>query len=148
MGQQPYLDVKAEGNGSMAVKQGTPEDVYGVVLQDPRAMVRAPLPEPQWPAMQAYIPRRQRLWRGHHDMVTKSSLPKPCRGERWLMKPLKGTNEAPTACSDVVQRGKAGWPTGGDPYGHGVAVVVRTGESPVHGEGRQVVSIHQKVRYA
>jgi hypothetical protein len=46
LGQQPYLDVKAEGNGSMAVKQGTPEDVYGAVLQDPRAMVRATLPEP------------------------------------------------------------------------------------------------------
>ena len=28
---------------------------------------------------------------------------------------------------------------GGDPYGHGVLIVVRAGESPVHGEGGQVV---------
>ena len=27
---------------------------------------------------------------------------------------------------------------GGDPYGHGVLVVVRAGESPAHGEGGQV----------
>ncbi len=34
----------------------------------------------------------------------------------------------------------AGWPTGGDPYGHGVLVVVRGRESRPHGEGGQVVS--------
>ena len=34
--------------------------------------------------------------------------------------------------------GKSGLPTGREPYGNGAAVVVRTGESPVHGEGRQV----------
>ena len=28
---------------------------------------------------------------------------------------------------------------GGDPYGHGVLIVVRAGESPVHGKGGQVV---------
>src|SRR5262249_58672695 len=32
----------------------------------------------------------------------------------------------------------AGWPTGREPHGHGVSVVVRGGESPLHGEGRQV----------
>ena len=34
----------------------------------------------------------------------------------------------------------AGWPTGGDHYGHGVLVVVRGRESRPHGEGGQVVS--------
>ena len=34
-----------------------PEDAYGTVLQDPPDMVRATLPEPQFPAMQAYILR-------------------------------------------------------------------------------------------
>ena len=33
----------------------------------------------------------------------------------------------------------AGWPNGREPQGHGVSVVVRGGESPLHGEGRQVV---------
>jgi len=33
--------------------------------------------------------------------------------------------------------GKSGSPTGREPYGNGAAVVVRAGESPVHGEGRQ-----------
>ena len=32
----------------------------------------------------------------------------------------------------------AGWPTGREPQGHGVSVVVRGRESRPHGEGRQV----------
>src|SRR4051812_9328071 len=38
----------------------------------------------------------------------------------------------------VQHRRNAGWPNGREPQGHGVSVVVRGGESPPHGEGRQV----------
>jgi len=41
----------------MLVKRETSEDVYGVVLQDPRDKVRTALFKPQSPAMQANIPR-------------------------------------------------------------------------------------------
>jgi len=45
----------------MPIKREPPEDAYDAVPQDPRDMVRARLPEPQFPAMQAYILRLQRL---------------------------------------------------------------------------------------
>src|SRR5262245_38744271 len=38
----------------------------------------------------------------------------------------------------VQHQRNAGWPNGREPHGHGVSVVVRGGESPLHGEGRQV----------
>jgi predicted nuclease of restriction endonuclease-like (RecB) superfamily len=52
--------------------------------------------------------------------------------------PAYRTNGAPTLRSDVPSRRSMGWPTGREPHGHGVPVVVRAGESPVHGEGGQV----------
>jgi hypothetical protein len=45
----------------MPLKRKPSEDAYDAVPQDPRDMVRAKLPEPQFPAMQTYILRRQRL---------------------------------------------------------------------------------------
>ena len=53
---------------------------------------------------------------------------------------FKGTNGAPKSRYYVLCRRNAGLPTGGDPYGNGALVVVRAGESPVHGEGGQVSS--------
>ena len=40
----------------------------------------------------------------------------------------------------VLCQRNAGLPTGGDPHGNGVSIVVRAGEIPAHGEGRQVVT--------
>ena len=48
----------------MLIKQKKLEDAYNFVLQDPCDMVRAELPKPQFPVMEAYIPRLQRLKRG------------------------------------------------------------------------------------
>src|SRR5262249_59422706 len=50
----------------------------------------------------------------------------------------KDTKWAPTAVLNVKQARNAGLPTGREPYGNGVAVVVSGGESPLQGEGRQV----------
>ena len=60
-GSTTYLEAKAEGNTSMSLKRSTAEGVYGVAPQDPRAMGRATLPKPQFPAMEAYILCPQRL---------------------------------------------------------------------------------------
>lgn len=57
----------------MLIKRKSLEDAYGVVPQDPCDMVRAKLPKPQFPMMQAYIPRHSVLWRGHSDRMTMSS---------------------------------------------------------------------------
>ncbi len=48
-------------------------------------------------------------------------------------------NGAPKSRYQVLCQRNAGLPTRGDPYGNGALVVVRAGESPVHGEGGQVV---------
>ena len=39
---------------------------------------------------------------------------------------------------NVQHHRNVGWPTGREPQGHGVLVVVWGGESPLHGEGGQV----------
>ena len=49
MGQPTYLKAKAEGDNSMSVKRLGSEGVVGPVPQDPRDMVKAELPEPQFP---------------------------------------------------------------------------------------------------
>ena len=40
----------------MLLKRRRSEGVYDLALQDPRDTVRATLPKPQSPAMEAYIP--------------------------------------------------------------------------------------------
>ena len=51
--------------------------------------------------------------------------------------PAHGTNGAPNLRSDVPSRQSMGWPTGREPHGHGVSVVVGGRESRPRGEGRQ-----------
>ena len=63
-GSTTYLEAKAKGDSSMSLKRRASEGVYDVALQDPRAMVRATLPKPQFPVMEAYSLCRQRLVAG------------------------------------------------------------------------------------
>jgi hypothetical protein len=63
-GSTAYLNTKVNGDRSMPLKRKVSEDAYDAVLQDPCDTVRAKLLKPQSPAMQAYIPRRQRLLAG------------------------------------------------------------------------------------
>lgn len=60
-GSTTYLAAKAEGDNSMSLKRSVSEGVYDTALQDPRDTVRATLPKPQFPAMEAYILCPQRL---------------------------------------------------------------------------------------
>ncbi|WP_414589720.1 hypothetical protein [Scytonema sp. PCC 10023] len=48
----------------MLLKRKKSEDAYDLVLQDPCDMVRAKLPKPQFPVMEAYILRLQHLMAG------------------------------------------------------------------------------------
>jgi RNA-directed DNA polymerase len=63
-GSTTHLEAKAKGDKSMSLKRRRPEGVYGLAPQDPRDTVRALLPKPQFPAMEAYIPCPQRLLAG------------------------------------------------------------------------------------
>ena len=64
-GSTAYSRLKDQQDNSMPSKQEPSEDVYDVVLQDPRDRARAALPEPQTPAREPHLPRLQRLQRGH-----------------------------------------------------------------------------------
>ena len=63
-GSTTHLEAKAKGDNSMSLKRRRPEGVYDLAPQDPRDTVRALLPKPQFPAMEAYIPCPQRLLAG------------------------------------------------------------------------------------
>ena len=128
----------------MPSKQESSEDVYDVVLQDPRDRARAALPEPQTPAREGHLPRLQRLQRGHRYTTNPLFSSEP--SGRWAMgnQPIqktvqvKGSNGAPTSRSDVYRSGNAGWPTGRESYGHGAPIIVggRKGTDPPSTTGK------------
>ena len=157
-----YLDAKAEGDNSMPSKRGILEDACGMALQDLNDMVRTTLFKSQFPAMKCHILRLQHLQLGAtstNSLLTgvrrrcRSQIQKLPAGGRWVMNPLKGTNEIPksfyTRLAQIrhIKPRTAGWPKGRESYGHGASVVVAgvttgqkkgTWESHVQGEGRQV----------
>jgi hypothetical protein len=112
VGHAAYLEVKTEGKHSMLRKQEPPEDVYGMfVLQDPRAMVKATLPEPQFPEVQVATPRSPRLLRGHRQSRYQSGIVKVRTSYRkvsgrWAMgnEPIQG-NEQGTYSALERQKG-------------------------------------------
>ena len=61
MGQPTHLEAKAEGENSMSVKRLQPQSVVGLVPQDLRDMVKATLPEPQFPEGVSRCPPVERL---------------------------------------------------------------------------------------
>jgi hypothetical protein len=61
-GSTAYPRAKTQRNSSMPSKRDMPEGVCGTVPQDPRAMVKAVLPEPQSPRVQVHAPRLPHLY--------------------------------------------------------------------------------------
>jgi hypothetical protein len=49
LGHRTYPDAKAKGERSMFEKAGRPKTIKGHARRDPDGMVKAKLPEPQWP---------------------------------------------------------------------------------------------------
>src|SRR6266542_4355656 len=102
-------------------------------------MVKSELPEPQFPAVQRYARRLQRLYGGvSGTRRSATSRRKSSPGEQCPMRAFKGTNEAPVLALNVQLQWNSGWPTGREPYGHRALIVVRGWESQPHGEGGQV----------
>ena len=150
-GSTAYPRTKVQRDNSMPLKRERPEDAYGRVSQDPHAMVKTTLFEPQPPAMQAHVPC-QSVWSratGIGDHRSRSSNPPP--GGRGGMTTLAEADKAPTARSDVDHRGNAGWPTVREGQGHRVLIVVvgvtphqGVRESRAQGEGAQVPAAGRK----
>jgi hypothetical protein len=111
--------------------------VYRVVLRDPRAKVRAGLPDPQSPAVALHTRC------DHACCGAIMSVPSRFHGAysshdgRCAASTCKGMNGAPPSHSYVQHHRNVGWPTGREPEGHGAIVVVGDGESPLQGAGGQ-----------
>jgi hypothetical protein len=144
-GSTAYPAAKANGDRSMLLKREMSEGVYGIVPRDPCNMVKAILLEAQSPAMEAYIPRLQRLWRGRHDRAIKSSSPEPSawRAVGSDLTQGDGRDTYVTLETSSVE-GMRDRPTGREAQGDGASVLVRGRESRPHGEGRQVLTVTQR----
>jgi hypothetical protein len=139
-GSTANLMAKAKGDRSMPVKRGRSEDAYDLALQDPRDRVKAPLPEPQSPAMQAYILRSQRLRRSHSDRTAKSSSPEASAGWAVANDATQGDGQGTYVARDTSgTEGMWDRPPRREAQGDGAAIVLRGRESRLHGEGRQVL---------
>ena len=138
-GSTAYPAAKAKRDRSMPLKREGPGDAHGCVPQDPCDMVRTTLFEPQSPAMQAYIPRLQRLVRGHDDGAMKSSSPEPSASWAIGNDPIQGDGHGAYVALDTSHtEGMWDRPPRREAQGDGASVVVRGRESRPHGEGRQV----------
>ena len=130
--------------------------VEGAAAQGPRDMAKAGLLEAQSPAMQTSHPGHDVCSHSHRHQTSPTFLVPtlPAGGQR-ATSLFKGTDGTPTSRSIRPRKGNAGSPTGREPYGDGVSVVVAgvttcqgRRESRRQGEGTQVLGSTTTVRYA
>src|SRR4030095_10038389 len=116
-GSSADLTAKAGGDKSLSEKRETREGVYRVVLRDPRAKVRAGLPDPQSPAVALHTRC------DHACCGAIMSVPSRFHGAysshdgRCAASTCKGMNGAPPSHSYVQHHRNVGWPTEREPLG-------------------------------
>jgi hypothetical protein len=118
---------------SMLEKRETSEDAYGAVPRGSRDMVKAELLASQSPAVKTHTHGHSVFWPCHRERAIRLSWPvtsawwaigsEPIQGDEW------GTS---VALDTFSTRRNAGSPTGREPYGDGVLVVV-DGVTPIQG---------------
>jgi hypothetical protein len=156
LGRLTDLEVKAEGDKSMSGKRWPSGGVQGGVPQGPRDMARAGLPEAQSPVVNVRT-RRNDAWNRRRVMSGREPVsPDNFRdAQRRPVRAVKGMNGRPTSRSIRTARCTTGSPTGREPRGDGVPMVVAgvtTGrearESRDEGERAQVFSMSTTGRAA
>jgi hypothetical protein len=123
----------------MSVTRLLQESVVVQAPLDPLDMVKAVLLELQSPDGARISPIGRTLVTRCHtlpqsDVLAEATL---VRG-RFPVRDDKGMSGAPKSSYYELGQRNVGLPTGGDPYGNGVPIVVRDKESLLHGEGGQV----------
>ena len=156
LGPMAYPDPEGERNNRMPGKRRSCPGVRGEASRDPRDMAKAGLPEAESPDDEKAHPPERRL------------LPAPCsamaflqgrrnlRGvERCPARAIEEMSRTPKSRSDVRQGRTRDQPSGREPQGDGVPIVVvgvathQGGrESRPQGEGAQVAGPLVTVRYA
>src|SRR5512132_3497435 len=145
LGPMAYPDPKGERDSSMLGKRRSCSGVRGGASWDPCDMAKAGLPESQSPEDAKIRPPEG------HLLPAPRSATASCRGrnlrgvERCPVRAIKEMSGTPTSRSDVRQRRTRDQPTGREPYGDGVPIVVVGAtthqggrESRPQGEGAQV----------
>jgi hypothetical protein len=152
LGHRTYLEPKGEGEISMFGKPRILEAIKRLARRDPGGMVKTTLTEPKYPTYKVIGPDMD----GTRKMANVRCSQIPTRGylagnmhqgsEETMSLP-EGTNWAPKPPYHITHVRNAGLPTGREPYGNGVPVVVRGRESRLHGEGGQVNRMTRPRRY-
>ena len=133
LGYQTYLATKVQGEISMSEKAGCIKTIKMPARRDPDGMVKAGLPEPQWPIckqvgsdtmvdIRCPQDRQCCATTDHVERVPPRSLHAP--GDKVGIANLKDTNGAPATVLNVVRTRNAGSPVGRKPQGDGAPVVV------------------------
>ena len=133
LGYQTYLATKVQGEISMSEKAGCIKTIKMLARRDPDGMVKAGLPEPQWPnckqlgsdtMVDIRCPQDRQCCAttDHVERVPPRSLHAP--GDKVGIANLKATNRAPATVLNVVRTRNAGSPVGRKPQGDGAPVVV------------------------
>ena len=156
LGPMAYPDPKGERNNSMPAKRRSCPGVRGEASRDPCDMAKAGLPESQSPEDETRSPPERHLLPAPRFATASFAGCRNLRGvERCPVRAIKEMSGTPTSCSDVQQRRTRDQPTGREPHGDGVPIlVVRVTpyqggrESRPQGEGAQVTGHPRTGRYA
>ncbi len=156
LGPMAYPDPKGERNNSMLGKQRSCLGVKGDALRDPCDMAKAGLPESQSPDDGTWRPPERHMLPAPRSATTSFAGCRNLRGvERCPVRAIKEISVAPKSRSDVQQRRTRDQPTGREPHGDGVPIVVvrltphQGGrESRPQGKGAQVTGHPRTGRYA
>ena len=156
VGLMAHPDPKGERDNRMPVNRRSSQ-VSGLTRRgDPRDKAKARLPKPQSPEDARHRPPKKTPETGAGSATTSLSCRCNLRSaERCPVRAIKEMNGAPTSRSDVQQGRTRDQPSGREPQGDGVPIVVagatpRQGgrESRPQGEGAQATGHLKAARYA
>ena len=156
LGPMAYPDPKGERDNSMLGKRRSGPDAGGEASRDPRDMAKAGLPDSQSPEDAMHRPPERHPRPAPRPATAWSVGRRNLRGvERCPVRAIKEMSGTPTSRSDVRQGRTRDQPSGREPQGDGVPVVVvgvathQGGrESRPQGEGAQVAGYPLTGRYA
>jgi hypothetical protein len=156
LGQMAYPDPKGERNSSMPGKRQSCSGVRGEVSRDPCDMAKAGLPEAESPEDAKIRPPERHSIPAPRSVTASFACRCNLRGvERCPVRVIKEMSRTPKSRSDVQQGRTRDQPSGREPQGDGVPIVVVGAtthqggrESRPQGEGTQVTGHRRAGRYA
>ena len=153
LGHRTYLATKVKGDNSMFGKAGCRETINRHARQDPDGTVKARPLEAKYPNCKCHnldtmvdIQGSQTTGRDIHPVQGDSPRRSPQHAPREMgcHRQPEGYEMATYTILNVTHTRNAGLPTGREPYGNGVPIVVRGRESRPHGEGGQVSTMEAR----